>query len=144
MLARYFSNGDCAASLEEVEQGRMDFGRFFSVGTRVEPFPPLNVYEDDAGYHITADVPGADPAKLEITAEGNTITIKGVREADGIPQGVECYCRERENGEFSRSIRLPFTVDQSGILAKAVNGVLRLDVPKPAIQKPVKVPIKVE
>ncbi len=142
MLTGYFANGGLMAALKELDGTQYSLNRVFNDTSRMREFPPLNVYSGEGKYCITAEIPGIDPKKVEIILSEDTITIKGNREPEKDPEDIVWYRRERVFGGFSRSIRLPFKVEESGISAKAVNGVLRLEITKPAAQKPVKVPVK--
>jgi HSP20 family protein len=99
-------------------------------------YPPINVFEDQQGTVIIAEVPGLDPAKLEISAQGRTLTIHGERKREeGLnPSGY--HRRERRFGEFSRSIQLSSDIDMAKASAKYEYGVLTLRIPKSEAAKP--------
>jgi HSP20 family protein len=88
-------------------------------------YPPINVFEDQGGTVIIAELPGLDPAKIEISGQGRTLTLRGERKREeGLnPSGY--HRRERPVGEFSRSIQLPADVDISKATAKYETGRLR-------------------
>jgi len=93
-------------------------------------YPPINVFEDHDGTVIIAELPGLDPAKIEISGQGRTLALRGERKRDeGLnPSGY--HRRERPFGEFSRSIQLSDDLDISKTTAKYEAGVLTLKVPK--------------
>jgi HSP20 family protein len=99
-------------------------------------YPPINVFEGHDGTVIIAEVPGLDPAKLEISGQGRTLTLHGERtREEGLnPSGY--HRRERPFGEFSRSIQLSSELDMAKATAKYENGVLVLTVPKAEAAKP--------
>ncbi len=99
-------------------------------------YPPINVFEDHDGTVIIAELPGLDPAKIEISGQGRTLTLRGERKRDeGLnPSGY--HRRERPFGEFSRSIQLSDDLDISKTTAKYEAGVLTLKVPKAEAVKP--------
>jgi HSP20 family protein len=99
-------------------------------------YPPINVFEDQEGTVIIAEVPGLDPAKIEISGHGRTLTLRGERKREeGVnPSGY--HRRERRFGEFSRSIQLSNDLDMSRATAKYESGVLTLKVPKAESAKP--------
>jgi HSP20 family protein len=144
ILTKYFANDDIATTLEELDAARRSFGRFIINSNGARPFPAMNVYAGEKNFLVVAEIPGVNPVKLDITAEDNVLTIKGVRDADESPEGTEWFRKERESGEFSRSIRLPFNVDQSRVTARVSKGILRLEVAKPADEKPVRIEVKTE
>lgn len=99
-------------------------------------YPPINVFEDQDGTVIIAEVPGLDPAKIEISGQARTLTLRGERKREeGLnPSGY--HRRERRFGEFSRSIQLSADLDMSKATAKYDSGVLTLKIPKAEAAKP--------
>ncbi len=106
-------------------------------------FPPINVYELDDEYLLTAEVPGVSPDDLELTVADGILTLKGCREN---PQDVpeERYRRrERATGYWERSIDLPDRVEEDKLRASLNNGVLIVHLPKAAASVPRRVPVAV-
>lgn len=99
-------------------------------------YPPINVFEDPDGTVIIAEAPGLDPAKLEISAQGRTLTVHGERKREEGLNASGYHRRERRFGEFSRSIQLPIDVDVSKAKAQYESGVLILRVPKAEAARP--------
>lgn len=99
-------------------------------------YPPINVFEDQGGTVIIAEMPGLDPAKLEISAQGRTLTLRGERKRDENLNPSGYHRRERRFGEFSRSIQLPSDLDVSKAKAEYESGVLILRVPKAEASRP--------
>ena len=99
-------------------------------------YPPINVFEDHDGTVIIAELPGLDPAKIEIAGQGRTLTLRGERKRqEGLsPSGY--HRRERPFGEFSRSVQLADDLDMSKATANYESGVLTLRVPKMEAAKP--------
>ena len=51
-----------------------------ATGTRSPLGMPIDVYRgDDGSYHVEADLPGVDPASVEVTIEHATLTIQAER-----------------------------------------------------------------
>ena len=99
-------------------------------------YPPINVFEDQDGTVIIAEMPGLDPAKLEISAQGRTLTLHGERKREEGLNPAGYHRRERRFGEFSRSIQLPTDLDVSKAKAQYESGVLILRVPKAEAARP--------
>jgi len=113
-------------------------------GGRAEPaaFPPLNLWENDNGFHLEAELPGIELADLEITVTGpNQLTLKGQRKAVE-PKDSAAHRQERLFGSFVRTVTLPTAVDADNVEARFENGVLKLDLPKHEDAKPRKISIK--
>lgn len=125
----------------EVNRIQEELNRFFGSGTAALA-PAFNVWSDDQAFHAETDLPGIDPATLEITVtDGNQLTIKGERKAVE-PEGAVCLRQERPTGTFSRVIALPSLIDADKVSAAYEQGVLRLTLPKSEAAKPRKIAVK--
>jgi HSP20 family protein len=125
----------------EFNQVQDEFTKWFgrTVGNPTDPL--LNVWEDENAVYAEIDLPGIDPAKLEITiAEGNQLTVQGERIPPTIP-GVAWIRQERPFGKFVRVIGLPTLVNAENVEAKYENGILRLTLPKHEAAKPRKITV---
>lgn len=89
---------------------------------------PIDVYVTDEDVVVTASVAGADPEKVAITIEGDTLTIKGeIAEPLG---NVDYLLQERAYGTFNRTLRLSIPVQADKAEASFDKGVLTLVIPK--------------
>ena len=104
---------------------------------------PLDVTENEDSFVVKASVPGIEPNDLEITVNGDVLTIKGEMKADEEKQNERYHLRERRWGAFSRSVSLPAPVKTDAVEADYRNGVLILTLPKTEEVKPKRIPIKV-
>jgi HSP20 family protein len=125
---------------DEVESAFGRAGRFFgrSDGSR----PPVNVYQNDEGLTVTAELPGVKGDVLSVETEGDILRISARREA---PEGVEdrSYHRsERTFGDLSRELRLPAGLDTEKIEASLTDGVLTVRLPRAESAKPRKIAVK--
>lgn len=101
--------------------------------------PQLSVWEDESAVYAEADLPGVDPAKLEVTVtEGNQLTVQAERSAPEVP-GAVWLRQERPFGRFTRVVSLPALIDADKVEAKYAEGVLRLRLPKHEAAKPRKI-----
>jgi HSP20 family protein len=124
------------------EVGRVsgELNRSFGNRTAVNG-PPVNLWSDEDHVYAEFELPGLDPAKIDVTVtEGNTLQINGSRE---LPQaeGAVWVRQERPAGTFTRELELPVIVDADHVQAKYENGVLKLTLPKSAAAKPRKIPV---
>jgi HSP20 family protein len=134
-----FNSIDPFSSLLSLQQELERFTRnpAFSLGpSGYGAYPPVNIFENPEGTVIIAEVPGLDPAKIEISGQGRTLTLRGERKREeGVnPSGY--HRRERRFGEFSRSIQLPDNLDLSKATANYESGVLTFKVPKAEAARP--------
>lgn len=97
--------------------------------------PSVDIQEYTDKFVLNADVPGVDPASIEITLEKGVLTLAGTREQTVEKTGAERRLVERTAGRFHRRFTLPDTVDAESISASGRNGVLEVVVPKrPQVQ----------
>ena len=86
-------------------------------------------------------MPGVNKQGLEVTVEGNELTIIGRRASD-VPEGELCYC-ESPQADYRRVFELGPDVDTSKISAEMQQGVLKLRLPKSEKAKPKQIEVKV-
>ncbi len=96
--------------------------------------PYVNIYETKEGYMLEAEMPGVNKDGLEITLEGNEITITGRRRTDST-HGTKLV-GERAGADYRRVFELDPAIDTSKISAKMDQGVLHLILPKSEEVKP--------
>jgi HSP20 family protein len=99
-------------------------------------YPSVNIFDDHEGVVIIAELPGLDPASINVAGQGNTVTIGGMRAREDEDQGRGYHRRERRYGEFSRSLQLAPGLDIAKAEARYVAGVLTLRIPKAEETKP--------
>ncbi|MBN1119724.1 MAG: Hsp20/alpha crystallin family protein [Anaerolineae bacterium] len=96
-------------------------------GSRVARLP-LDTYSTENEIVLKAAIPGVDPDAVEITVEGDTLTISG--EMPGRLEGVDYLFSERFHGAFKRTLKLNVPIDVDEIEASFENGELTLVLPK--------------
>jgi HSP20 family protein len=101
--------------------------------------PEVNIYETKDGYRLEAEMPGVNKDGLEITLEGNELTITGRRQSETIPGDV--LFRERSRVDFQRTFELDPAIDTARINAKVNQGLLTLTLPKSEQVKPRKITV---
>ena len=97
---------------------------------------------DLAVFVVTAEIPGITPTDLDLTVREDTLTIQGRRPLPVEADGIAWHQRERGYGGFSRTIALPFAVDPDEVDARFANGVLEIELRRPAEDRPRKIEIK--
>ena len=92
--------------------------------------PRVDIKEEAQRFVLYADIPGVDPADIEIQMDKGLLTIKGERSSVSTSEG-ENYSRiERSHGVFHRRFALPDSADPDGITAHGEHGVLEIVIPK--------------
>lgn len=103
--------------------------------------PRVDIKEEETRFTILVDVPGVDPASIDVHMEQGILSIKGERTAESI-EGKGKYTRvERSHGTFYRRFALPDSADAEQVSAKGRHGVLEITIPKRAETKPRKIDI---
>lgn len=114
------------------------FDRFFQFGDVTDGSsvvtsqwtPRVDIREEANRFVIQADLPGVDPAEVEILMDKGILSIKGERKSE-FAESDEHYSRiERRHGGFHRRFALPDSADAEGITAEGRNGVLEISIPK--------------
>lgn len=95
---------------------------------------PLDVYSTKDEIVITAPVPGVKPENVEITVEGDTLTIRG--QVPAPIENVNYLVQERAFGRFSRTLVLNVPVQADKANAEFHDGVLTITVPKAEAVRP--------
>lgn len=103
--------------------------------------PSMNVWETEGAFHAEVELPGVVSDDLEITADGNEITIKAEVKHE-LPEDATSHRRERHRGTFHRVMRLPVDVDAERIAASLTNGVLTIELPKLEVSAPRKIEVR--
>src|SRR3954469_69118 len=101
--------------------------------------PEVNIFETKDGYVLEAEMPGVGKKGLEITLEGNELTLVGHRNPETEP-GQPLF-RERHAVDYRRVFELDPAIDTAKISAKIDQGVLTLSLPKSEQVKPRKITV---
>ena len=134
------------SALAQMNRLRDELDRVFGVDPQswAKPvaFPPVNIWEDDNGFYVEAELPGMSMDDLEIFInEGDELSIKGVRKLAEIEGSWRR--KERGHGEFSRAFKLSDAVDIEKVSAELKDGILTVSLPKSEAVKPKKIEVKV-
>ncbi|MBX3442537.1 MAG: Hsp20/alpha crystallin family protein [Planctomyces sp.] len=111
-------------------------------GLRIgRPHPPVNVYELEDEFLLTAELPGVRTEDLELSVSNGHLVLRGER-SDPQPLPEERYRRsERRHGRWERVIPLPDRIRDDQLGAEFVNGVLKVHLPKAPSTQPRQIPI---
>jgi HSP20 family protein len=106
--------------------------------------PVVDVFENKDSVTVKAEVPGLRKEDIDVSVEGNTLSICGERhEEKEEGKGTNNYRSERYFGRFYRSVPLPSAVDTGKVAAKYQDGVLTVTLPKTEEAKRKKIDINV-
>jgi HSP20 family protein len=93
---------------------------------------PMDISETKDSVVVEAEMPGMESKSLDISLNGDLLTIRGEKKQETKTDNDDCYCIERTYGKFSRSVRLPGNVKSKSDEIKATykDGVIRIEIPK--------------
>jgi HSP20 family protein len=101
--------------------------------------PEVNIFETKDGYVVEAEMAGVNKEGLEITVEGNELTIVGHRKSE--PTNGQPLFRERRLANFRRSFELDPAIDTTKVTAKIDQGIVTVALPKSEKVKPRKITV---
>jgi len=97
--------------------------------------PAVDIFEDAGGITVLADMPGVSKDRLDVSLDGETLSIEGRVELD-MPSQMRALWAEVSVPRFRRTFSLSRELDVARIEASIKDGVLTLRVPKQAHAQP--------
>ncbi|MDR2929618.1 MAG: Hsp20/alpha crystallin family protein [Propionibacteriaceae bacterium] len=105
---------------------------------------PMDLYRKGDAFTVKIDLPGVDPASIDIDVDDRTLTVRAERAAETVDTSDDkngWVSRERSYGTYARQISLGRGLDTSRIEANYSDGVLTLTVPIAEEAKPRKITV---
>ncbi len=93
--------------------------------------PAVDVAETADAVDVTAELPGMDARDIDVTAQGQTLVIRGEKKTEKEEIRKDWHQIERSYGAFVRTLPLGFSVDTAKVDASFDKGVLKIHVSKP-------------
>ena len=125
------------------------FGEFFGrtpssmAATEAMWSPLVDIHETKDSFLLMAELPGVKQEDIQVSVEGDTLTLKGERKRETEVKEDQYHRVERSYGRFERSIVLPSVVDPSRVKATYRDGVLEIQLPKKEEAKPKEIKVEV-
>ena len=98
----------------------------------------INIREEDDAYVLSALVPGLNAEDLNIQVLDDVLRIEGEYRAEE----SDYLVRELPVGSFSRTLRLPSSIDADQVEARIADGILTLTLPQAESARPKRISIK--
>ena len=95
--------------------------------------PKVDICPTEEGWEITAELPGVDEKDIDLSLDGDMLTISGEKRDEHKDETNRFV--ERSYGSFTRSFQVPFTPDPEKVTADVNNGVLTIKLPRGAEQE---------
>lgn len=107
-------------------------------------YPPVNIYEAEDAFIVTAEVAGVPKQDLNVTLKEGALVLEGKEDRSRV-EAYPCVCRERGPAEFSRHVFLPPAVDVDAEPAASLeNGVLTVRLKKRPVPQGKTIPVDVK
>jgi len=106
--------------------------------------PTVDLVETPTEILVDVDLPGVEPAVVDVSLAGTMLTIQGPKKVTLTPEGAITHLAERMQGPFQRTISLPAPVEPDSVKADLKHGVLKLRLLKSERARLQKIPIHSE
>lgn len=111
------------------------FDTWLAPGEPAAWMPSLDVFENRRTVVVKTELPGLKREEIEVSLNGEMLTIEGERKQETRFNRGGAYRIERSFGRFHRSVPLPCAVDAANVRAEYKDGVLTVNCPKRAAGK---------
>jgi HSP20 family protein len=140
MISRMLYGAD---PFRDMRRLQAEMNRLFesSAAQRPGEYPAVNVYANQDGAVITAELPGVKSDDLDISVHRDSVTLSGERRTE-TEEAAGYHRRERGQGRFVRALSMPFQVDPKTVEASLKNGVLRVRLQRAEEDKPRRIKVR--
>src|SRR5262245_14769030 len=124
------------------------FSRSWMNYWRPQPFrldaPAIDIYEDKSSLVVKAEIPGLLKDEIDVSVNGNMLTIKGEKRKEEEVKEKNYYRSERSFGSFVRTLELPTDVHGDKVKATFKDGILEVRLPKTEEAEKKEIKVKVD
>ena len=134
-------------TFSEMDRLRREMNRLFSNNSQSDgamTYPLVNIYDDPDNLIVTAELPGLSKEQVNITFTDGMLTISGKQEMSPKLKEMAVVRKERSEGEFEKSLKIPTKIIHDKINASFSNGILTVTLPKAEEAKPKSIAIEVK
>jgi HSP20 family protein len=109
-----------------------------------QPFvvPPVDVYEDESGITLLADLPGVSRDRLGVRVDGDSLVLEATA-STAQPENMQLVYGEAQYPSYRRQFTLSRELDTAHIEASLKDGLLKLSIPKLEEAKPRRIEVRV-
>lgn len=112
------------------------------VGSALVMAPPVDVYEDESGITLYADLPGVSKDTLGVNVDGDTLLIEGDLDVS-LAADLEPLYVEVRGSHYRRSFTLSRELARDQIDAVLKDGVLVVRIPKAREAQPRRIQVRI-
>jgi HSP20 family protein len=138
-LIPYYSPLSLFGAMDRFAGNIWDSSKPYTLDTSLVPH--TDIYEENDQLVMKTELPGINKEDVNITLQGDRLTIKAEKK-EMVVEDAACYTRERQYGQYFRSVTLPFPVKEDKVSAIFENGVLELRLSKAEESRAKKIEIK--
>jgi len=109
-----------------------------------EIVPLVDLYEKGNKVIVRAELPGIKPEEVDLSVDGNLLTIRGEKKQENEVKEKDYYRFERSYGSFQRTVELPAQVKADEAKAAYKDGVLEIELTKTEEVKKKKIKINIK
>ena len=142
MTGRKRDIDDLQGEIQELFADMWQVPRFSGMRHGFRPQYDCYRTESPPTLHVAVELPGVDPASVEVVASGKTLVVAGSRERPSAA-GARYLAMEIEYGQFQRRIELGEEIDPAQTTASYDRGMLKVTLPV-AERKPPTGPVPIE
>lgn len=102
--------------------------------------PAVDIFEDETGITLLADMPGVSKERLEVTIDGDSLSIVGTVAID-LPESMDALYADVQTTRYQRSFSLSRELDGENVDAHLKDGLLTLRIPKKEEHRPRKITV---
>lgn len=104
-------------------------------------YPTVNVATEEDKVHVLVFAPGISADKMDVSVQGNTLSVAARREPEAASDDRQIWVNERFAGEFRRTLTLPEDVDATRVEAQSRDGVLWIRIARSEVARPRKIQV---
>jgi len=99
-------------------------------------FPMMNVYDSSENITVYAELPGVSKEEVSVKYENGILTLNGKRKAKDFTDETVVLRKERADGTFEKSLKIPMKINAAEVKANLKDGILKIILPKSEEARP--------
>jgi len=127
---------DIFSEMERLRREMNDLFSNYGTASGSSTYPLMNIYDDKDNILVIAELPGLAKEQVNITFSDGILTVSGKQQPLAKAKGMTVVRKERSEGDFEKTLRVPTQIKQDAIKAAFSNGILSITLPKAEEVKP--------
>lgn len=129
--------------MSEVQEGTTQSPESIRESTQRVPVirPLVDIFEDEAGITVQADMPGVSRDRLSVQVDRDSLAIEGTAEIQA-PEGMHPVYTDVRSTRYRRGFSLSSELDGEKAEATLKDGILTLRIPKREQYQPRKIEVR--